>query len=75
MGQLDTRLDDSEIKERANNLIIAGVPKQTEYNTKQIAEKILKSLNLEIDQIKILNSFRLKNKEWGGPILLKLSDQ
>lgn len=70
---LETKLDSLEIKEKANNLIIVGVPKQVDCDTHQITEKILKSLKIEINRSKILDSFRLK-KEGDGPILVKLSE-
>lgn len=66
---LESKMDSIESKERANNMIIVGVPKQT-IQEKQIVLKILNSINVQVPEDEILEGTRLKKRE-EGPILVK----
>lgn len=74
INKLEIRLDEMELKERENNLIIVGVPKQPDYSAQQIAIKVIKAIKADVTPVNIVDSFRLK-KEGDGPILVKLTDR
>lgn len=71
--QLEVKMDNIESKEKANNMIIVGVPKQVNMNEKQITHKILSSMNVQINEDDVLECFRLTRVE-DGPILAKLKN-
>lgn len=67
--------DEQEVKERSNNIIIGGVPKQPEENTANIIESILSALNVQTNNNnQCMESFRMGKSE-NGPILAKFSNQ
>lgn len=70
---LESKLDELEVKERACNVIINGVPKQTDPDTNKIATKIILGLNLRLGNDAILETFRIGNKA-ESPILVKLDN-
>lgn len=65
---------EQEVKERSNNIIIGGVPKQPEENTTNIIESILSALNAQTNINQCMESFRM-GKSGNGPILAKFSNQ
>lgn len=68
---LEAKFEDVEMKERTNNVIVTGVPPQTNPNTGRIMTKILTKMGLEEHENNILESFRL-TKDQQAPILVKL---
>lgn len=71
--QLEVKMDNIESKEKANNMVIVGVPKQANMNEKQITHKILNSMNVQIHEDDMLEGFRLTKQE-DGPILVKFKN-
>lgn len=70
---LEIKFDELEVKERADNIIIGGVPKQPEENTGTVVHKILTAMDIQ-GHIKCVESFRL-GQGGNGPILAKFSDR
>lgn len=68
---LESKFDMLEQKEKANNIIISGVPKQTETNTGVISKQIFTSMGVHIGENDIYESFRV-NKQDDSMILVKL---
>lgn len=71
---LEIKMNTQEEKERENNVIISGVPKQEETNTTQTVLRIVNSLNLDISPNCIIESYRLGKNE-NAPILMRLSEK
>lgn len=67
---LETKFDTWEQKEKANNLIIVGIPKQTESNTTKITKRIFESMQIVISEGDIKESYRI-NKQEDSMILVK----
>lgn len=67
---LEAKLDDMETKEKACNIIVSGVPKQTDPNPRNIMSKIAKTIKVQMDSNDILECFRLQSRD-DGPILVK----
>lgn len=72
LQKMESKVDDMELKEKQNNIVVVGVPKQRNADTKIIMDKILTSMGLEEHKNKVQESFRIKNVE-DGPILVKFS--
>ena len=70
---MEAKFDDMEVQKRANNIIVTGVPKQTDMNTDNIVCKILSAINIQKGKTDVLESFRL-NKKDNGPILVKFGN-
>lgn len=68
---LETKFDELEVKERANNIIIDGVPLQSVDETGKIFTKILGAMNLQSKNYQCVESFRLGKRD-NGPIMVKL---
>ena len=64
---MEAKFDDMEVQKRANNIIVAGVPKQTDINTDNIVCKILSAINIQKGKTDVLESFRLNKKKWTNP--------
>ncbi|XP_060520871.1 uncharacterized protein LOC132698665 [Cylas formicarius] len=72
--QLETTFDEIEQKEKANNIIIAGIPKQRDSNTNNIVQKIFTMIQVPLPDNEIRTSYRL-NKNEDSPILVKFDKQ
>lgn len=71
---LEQKMNIQEQKERQNNIIVTGIPAQENEDTKEVMNKVLNTMKLNVQEIRITDCFRLKqNKE--GPILVKLPEQ
>lgn len=73
IGKMEARLDEIETKEKECNIIVAGIPKQTEPCLRKIVSKIITSMQVQIRDQSILECFRFGEKE-EGPILVKLEN-
>lgn len=71
---LESTLDGIEQHERANNLIIVGVPKQKEPNLHKITKKICKAMDVTLEDQDIKECYQLEKGE-GGRILVKFESQ
>lgn len=71
INTLEDRLERMEVSERANNIIISGIPKQTELSTTRITAKIFKGLKLPLTEGDVAESYRVSKNE-DGPIMVKL---
>lgn len=67
---LEDRINIKEQKEKENNLIVVGIPKQNE-EPKKIIERVLKKIKIKIADGDILEVHRINKKE-DAPILVKL---
>ncbi|XP_072375742.1 uncharacterized protein [Diabrotica undecimpunctata] len=70
---MESKLDDIEVREKENNIIVAGVPKQVNKSPIQIINKILRAMEVKIEEKDIKECFRIKNQD-DGPILVKFSN-
>lgn len=70
---LETKFDQLEQKDKANNIVIVGVPEQREKNTKVITKQIFTSMDIDVSDIDICESFRV-NKKADSMILVKLAN-
>ncbi|XP_072380808.1 uncharacterized protein [Diabrotica undecimpunctata] len=70
---IESKLDDIEVREKENNIIVAGVPKQVNKSPIQIMNKILRAMEVMIEERDIKECFRMKNQD-DGPILVKFSN-
>lgn len=70
---VEAKLDEMEQKDKANNLIVVGVPKQREQNISDSVGKIFKSLQVPMNESDIKECYRLNKKE-DGPILVRFSN-
>lgn len=67
---LEAKFDEIEVKEKARNIIVAGVPKQTEGDAGTIITKVLGAMKVQINGAEIENCFRMGRGD-DGPILVK----
>lgn len=70
---LEDRINAKEQKEKENNLLIVGIPKQNE-EPKKIVEKILKKMKVPVRNNDLLEAYRVSKKE-DAPIAVKLINQ
>lgn len=70
---LETKLDLQEQRERQNNIVVVGVPKQPEQDTKGTIRKVMESMRLQVREVDIEAAYRVGKRE-DGPILLKLKN-
>lgn len=70
---LETSLDAMEQREKANNIIIVGVPKQTESNLQTITKKICTALDIKLDDQDIRECYPLEKSD-SRRILVKLEN-
>ncbi|CAH1993020.1 unnamed protein product [Acanthoscelides obtectus] len=73
LQMLEGRVDAFENKERTKNLIVAGVPKQTNLDIKGSIMKIFTAMQIQTTNM-VMESFRL-DKNGEGPILLKMQSE
>lgn len=73
LGVVESKLDEIEQKDKANNIIVVGVPKQKERNVKNSVKKVFESVQASIDESDIKECYRLSKRE-DGPILVKFSN-
>lgn len=71
---VEARMESFEITEKSKNLIVAGVPKQTNLDTVGTIKKIFTSMQLQTTNNEILESFRV-GKHGEGPILVKMNNE
>lgn len=71
---VESKLEAMEVKDRAANIIIAGVPKQPNLDSRKISERILEGLELQSKKTEIVECFRLNKDKDEGPILVKFSN-
>lgn len=67
---LEDKQNANEQKDKENNVIVVGIPKQAE-ETKQVINKVIKALKVEITESDIKEVYPISNKE-AAPILIKL---
>lgn len=70
---LETKLDEYEQKEKANNIVVVGIPPQSDTSPTNIITKITTAMQVPINEGDIQECFRLNKKE-DGPILVKLTN-
>ena len=70
MKLLENRFDELEQRDKANNIVVVGVPKQNDQSTKNIMKNILETMQITCNENDIVESYRLDKKE-DGPILVK----
>ncbi|CAH1962596.1 unnamed protein product [Acanthoscelides obtectus] len=73
LQMLEGRVEAFENKERTKNLIVAGVPKQTNLDIKGSIMKIFTAMQIQTTNM-VMESFRL-DKNGEGPILLKMQSE
>lgn len=70
---VEAKLDEIEQKDKANNLIVVGVPKQKEKDISSSVKKIFESVKASVDGNDIKECYRLGKVE-DGPILVRLNN-
>ncbi|XP_072400320.1 uncharacterized protein [Diabrotica undecimpunctata] len=70
---MESKMDDIEVREKENNIIVSGIPKQVNKSSIQIMNKILRAMEVKIDEKDIKECFRMKNQD-NGRILVKFSN-
>lgn len=73
INTLEDRLESMEVSERANNIILSGIPRQPELSTSKIAARIFKALKVPLTEGDVLESYRV-NKNEDGPMMVKLNN-
>lgn len=71
---LEDKLYDQEQKERNRNLVIVGIPKQTEDSAKEILIKVFQYIKGDIKDEEVKDSYRI-GKQQNAPILVKFFKQ
>ena len=74
LNELEKKINNQEQKEKQNNMIIVGVPKQNEKDPKKTVKKIIRAMKIEVADEDVKEVFRIGKKE-DAPILIKLSKQ
>lgn len=70
---LEEKINYQEQKERDNNVVVSGIPKQDHFDSaKKIMEQVFQTM--QIQNVNIVDSYRLGKSE-NAPILVKLDDQ
>lgn len=71
---IENKLESMEVAEKAKNMIIMGVPKQSNIDATSIVKRIINTLGMQGEDKAIVESFRL-GKEGEGPILVKMQNE
>ena len=71
---LETKFEEQEQKEKTNNVVIVGVPKQNHPDTTKIVSSIFSTLQLSLSRDDVRECYRL-GKQGNGPILVKFYKQ
>lgn len=71
---VENKLDNFELKEKENNMVIIGVPKQENLSTYETISKICASLQTPLSNEDINETYRVSKKE-DAPILVKFKSR
>ena len=74
LNELEKKINNQEQKEKQNNMIMVGVPKQNEKDPKKTVKKIIRAMKIEVADEDVKEVFRIGKKE-DAPILIKLNKQ
>lgn len=72
LDSLENKLNFQEQKEKQKNLVMVGIAKQKEQDTRKIVQKVLTTMKIDCSTVQ--DCFRLKQKE-DGPILVKFDTE
>lgn len=74
VNDLECRLNDIEQKEKAKNIVVSGIPEQENKTVKEVVNKLITGMGLQLHESDILDCYRIKTEKNMKPIVVKFKD-